>query len=264
MKQFKISMNSRPYYLSGNKVWGYLPIRSVEKGDERAVTLQFVANRKLFGECYRILRPKYFNSAKQGHGVMVAVEVDSKKIIPDMNFPGDIDILIIPYEGNKLIVSDTLAIEVKVIRASFERQNKSPNQFGFSQAESLLKHGFPFVAVAHLVVSNASPPSAWREVLVTTIIDDEGVVGDLLPYQADMLPADLISRAIGRLQKNCKSSELGLISAYVDFQKSKNIFLPSGRKLARNPVVNIKTFKSIANFYNSNWGIFFDTPAVNP
>ena len=157
MDPFEIAMVSRPPYLPNKAAVAYLPISSIEKATEQAVTIQFVADRRLFGACYSLLRPEYFDTAQQGCGVMIAVEVESQEIVSDMKFPGDIDILIIPYEGNQLIVSDTLAVEVKVVRARFERQEKSPNQFVFSQAKSLLKYGFPFVAVVHLIVSDKSP-----------------------------------------------------------------------------------------------------------
>ena len=76
---------------------------------------------------------------------------------PAVRFPGDIDILIVPYENDFLQLDRVLAIEVKVVRASFEKQGRSPNDFGISQTKALLRAGFPYCAVAHLIVSDESP-----------------------------------------------------------------------------------------------------------
>ena len=73
---------------------------------------------------------------------MVTMSVPSKSIIPDMAYPGDIDILAIPYEGNELILSKVIAVEIKILRAEKRRPNKSPNKYGFSQAASLFDFAF--------------------------------------------------------------------------------------------------------------------------
>ena len=96
------------------------------------------------------------------------------------------------------------------------------------------------------------------------IDSNAGQIDGPVPYQTDMLPADLIPRAMGRLEKNCTLSELGLVAAYIDIKRRGGMLMPAGRQLVRNPATNIKTLESIAHFYNSNWNRFLDTPAVNP
>jgi hypothetical protein len=56
-------------------------------------------------------------------------------------------LLAIPYEENEMILSMTIAIEVKIVRACYSNKGKSPNQYGFSQASALLEHGFPYAGV---------------------------------------------------------------------------------------------------------------------
>src|SRR5699024_828773 len=139
--------------------------------DEAILTVRLVMDRQHFGRCYRLLAPELFETMDVSSGVMVAWLIPSEKLLPGISYPGDIDLLIIPYSSGNLLLAETLAVEVKVVRTSFKKQGKSPNQFGMSQASSMLAHGFPNVAVLHLVVSDKSPPSAWREVAITEIIN---------------------------------------------------------------------------------------------
>ena len=147
-------------------------------------------------------------------GVFVIGFVPSSEVISDMSFPGDINLLVIPYEGDDLVIARTLAIEIKVVRASFENQGKSPDRFGFSQAQSLLDHGFPYAGVLHLIVSDTSPEDAWEEVQVARVIDEEGRVEFVGTTKADMMPANLISRSYGRLKANRQNETIGIIGSY--------------------------------------------------
>ena len=134
-------------------------------------------------------------------GVYVAFAVPTDKFSVTVRRPGDVDMLAIPYEGDELILHRTLAIEVKAVRATFLKQGKSPNEFGLSQVRGLSSLGFPYVAVAHLIVADASPEVAWREIGCARVLDKEGNVELLSPVATDCLPTDLIERSFGRLSK---------------------------------------------------------------
>ncbi|MDR2689375.1 MAG: hypothetical protein LBB76_06415, partial [Azoarcus sp.] len=220
-----------------------LPKNAMRKHDERCMTYVWVAHRNLFGEVYRYLLPDYFYAMPQDSGVVIGTFISSTDIMPGLTFPGDIDVLVIPYEGDDLVLSLTLAIEIKVIRASFERQGKSPNQFGFKQAKALLEAGFPFVAVGHLIVSDRSPKSAWREVGMTRIVDaDSGACEPIQTIRHDMLPVDLLRRAHGRLSSNCPDSRLGHFSAYPN---DSGMWFPEGKRASFNPCMNINVLDKV-------------------
>jgi hypothetical protein len=73
-----------------------------------------------------------------------------------------------------------MAIEVKAIRASFAKQGRSPNEYGFSQAAALIAIGFPYVTVAHLIVSDRSPRSAWRKMMGAVVLNSDGELGEFV------------------------------------------------------------------------------------
>jgi len=74
-----------------------LPKRMVETHDERALCMKLVANRRLFGLCYRALMPRYQDVMRPGNGVLIRGFVPTREIVTDLVFPGDIDLLVLPY-----------------------------------------------------------------------------------------------------------------------------------------------------------------------
>jgi hypothetical protein len=192
-------------------------------------------------------------------GVLIKCLVPIKDIISTASFPGDIDLLIIPYENESIILSKTLAIELKAVRASFSKQGKSPNDIGFSQANALTSLGFPYVAIGHLIISDKSPREAWREMMTTRIKDEKTGLCEKLQYTfIDMLPADLIQRSHGRLNKRCKDSSIGYFSAYISNDNER--WFPEGGSARWNKRASKNLLDSIYQYYQSNFNFFFDTP----
>lgn len=242
-----------------------MPKNVAAKHDERCVTYAWLGNRPLFGEVYRGLLPTFFQNMPMDSGVMIGTFIPSEKVLPGLRFPGDIDVLVIPYEGDQLVLSHTLAIEVKIIRARFLQQQKSPNQYGFSQAKGLLAAGFPYVAVGHLIVSDQSPKEAWRELQMTKILDaDSGQCALLESVRHDMLPADLMHRSHGRLIRNCPDPLLGHFSAY---PLARDTWFPKTMDVSRNPLTNSALLDGIYGFYEENHQNFLWTrkhPSTSP
>src|SRR5690349_15958157 len=157
MDTLRVPLTHRPRRIGDGEVAIVLPKALFEKDDEIALGARLVCNRRLFGACYSGIVPSYYDSMGRESGVMVGGFVRSANVLPAMSFPGDIDLLVIPYENDELVVSETLTIELKAVRAKFAKQGKSPNEYGFSQAKAMLSHGFPYSAVAHLITSDSSP-----------------------------------------------------------------------------------------------------------
>ena len=197
-------------------------------------------------------------------GVYVRPLVTTRKVIHGAERPGDIDLLIIPYEGDDIVVSRTLALEIKAVRASFDRPGKSPNDMGFSQAQHLSELGFPFVGVAHLIVSHPSPPGAWKTRSIAQVIDESGQIGDFAEASCDWLPADLIDRSYGRRVTSCTNPNVGFVSAYLEkselTESRSGHWIPSGRVSQRNPFTQDKTVEMIANYFKFNLRWFHEIP----
>ena len=239
-----------------------MPAGAMMKHDERCVTYAWLSDRALFGEVYRRLLPDYFDAMPQDSGVVIGSFLPPGDVVPGLTFPGDIDVLVIPYEGDELVLSHALAIEIKVIRASFARQGKSPNQFGFSQAGALLEAGFPHVAVGHLIVSDRSPDDAWRDVAMTRVVDaGTGACEPLHPVKHDMLPGDLIRRSHGRLARNCPNPLLGHFSAY---PSGPGIWFPVGTPASFNPQTRTHVLEGLHACYQQHHRYFLRTRRYPP
>lgn len=241
------------------------PVSAVRKHDERCVTYSWLSQRILFGCVYQQLLPDYFATMPLDSGVVIGSFIPSAEIVPGLTFPGDVDVLVIPYEGDELVLSHALAIEIKVIRASFARQGKSPNQFGFSQAGALLEAGFPHVAVGHLIVSDdRSPEDVWRRQMMTKIVDADGACGPFHTVRCDMLPSDLLQRSHGRLKRNRPDPRLGHFSA---FPCRSGTWFPEGERAALNPRMRMDVLEGIHAYYQKHGRHFLQTrrhPPADP
>lgn len=249
--------------LDGQAVYE-LRLADVVRKTEPALIAQFICDRGLFGHVYRHLMSDYFASMTSDCGIFIFPLVITQAIVPTAIRPGDIDILVIPYHRNELILDQILAIEVKVIRASFLKQGKSPNEYGFSQASSLLDLGFPYAAVVHLITSDKSPREAWSEAYVTKVLDNTGRAAVPKKIKIDLLSSELVHRAYGRLLKNSTQPEIGLAAAYLYDaleQKENRIHcMPYGQDALRNPQRKSQTEQAVAEYFHKHALQAFDNP----
>jgi hypothetical protein len=236
------------------------------------MTASLILQRRLFGLVYRLLQPDYFDAMPRDSGVYVSIAVPTNRILPEVNNPGDIDLLVVPYEGNELLLSRVIAAEIKVIRASFQRQGKSPNEMGFSQAGQLLKAGFPYVAVLHLIVSDQSPEHAWEPMGTTIVLNEEGLCGPLTTVLVDTMPKRLLDRGMGRLLSARTRPEIGLAAAFLGATDDEvghidpggGMWFPEGRAAKPNPDHNAEIGLAIATYFEGHSRWFADIPRFDP
>lgn len=269
----RFSTKAKPKFLrSGTPIFGLKP-SSIEQREELAMTLAFIVKRRLCGHAYAGIQPDYFYEMPEGSGVYLAAVVPTRMLAPAVTFPGDVDLLIIPYEGDELLLHRVVAVEIKVIRAGYARQGKSPNTHGVSQAKGLLEMGFPYAAVAHLIVTDdISPREVWREMGVARILDSDGRVEFLPNIDHDMMPIDLMHRAMGRLEALTPGSELGLIVAYlgrtkeelVGIDERSSMYLPDCRRALLNQKPSMELLHSVAACFEKYHQRFLDNPRHDP
>lgn len=226
------------------------------------MVIQLLSERQLFGEVYRQLHPDAEHQGVPFSGVLVAPSVPTHLLAPQVRLPGDVDVLAIPYEREHLLLGQALAMEIKVVRASFAKQGKSPNEFGFSQACGLLDIGVPYAALVHLVVSDASPPERWETKHRVRVLDNEGHVSEPEEIQVDMLPSKLIDRGFHRLLANSKEPTVGLACAYLGdlTDARRGMWFPSGRHAAWNPKATSACLQRLAEVYETYADRFLATP----
>jgi hypothetical protein len=266
--ELRVPMIKQPFRArNGTKIM-LRPFFKMKSDDELTLLLALICFRRLFGFVYSGLQPDYSWQMPHRSGVLCCPLVTTQKIAPHAKRPGDIDLLLIPYERDELILSRVLAIEAKVIRASFEKQSKSPNDFGNSQASALLDLGFPYTALIHFIVSDASPKAAWRKVPMGRVADGDRVI-PLGSRLKDLLPADLIYRAYGRLLANAVRPEIGLAAVYIEKRTIRDpreigFWLPCCQAAQENPHFNVGLVRSVAAYYEANSKQFLETPYSLP
>ncbi|WP_210338809.1 hypothetical protein [Devosia rhizoryzae] len=251
--------------------YAYLPPKYARTQHELALTIAWICHRKLWGQTYAGLQPDYFWTQPQDAGVLLRPVVTTSRLFPGATKPGDVDLLVIPYHGKELVLERSLAMEIKVIRASHARPGKSPNDFGFSQAEGLSALGFPYVAVVHLIVSDSAPENEWRMMGKAEVLDSSGRVRMLEPEPHDMLPADLMERAFGRLKANSRDGAHGIAAVYLDKWSEESrkfeyngFWFPECQPALRNPSVSYDLLPYIGSYYLRNSSSFLATPMFDP
>jgi len=261
-------MRTPPRVLRDGEVACLINPALLEGRAELALTIALVCNRRLFGLCYRGLLPDYFEAMPKDSGVLACPIVPTGDVVPGAERPGDIDLLVVPYEGNDLILGRALAIEVKAVRATYLRQGRSPNDYGFSQARGLTALGFPHVGLAHLIVSDASPPRSWRAMKAVQVLDEEGRTTAPFDVTMDMLAVDLVERAFGRLQANTTQPGLGLVAAYLDGDEfsaegragGPRLWVPRTRPAHLNPAVDPLMLQRVGELYERHSAHFIPIP----
>lgn len=262
---------NRPKFLGDGQKAALINPRHASRRHELALIIEFIVRRRLFGFSYMFLQPDYFNEMPPASGVFLLPVVSTALLFPGINKPGDIDLLIVPYEKDELVLDRVMAIEFKIIRASFNRQGKSPNEFGFTQALHLQRLGFPFVCVGHIIISDQSPSEHWMDVMCGELADDDKLI-NLRTVRADPMPSDLIERAFGRLEANSPSKSLGLLAAYMKFSGDReqyfsdqsSVRIPSARPATLNPAYKISALDAVDAFFHKYFRHFFDTPRHDP
>ena len=262
----------RPRSLRSGEVAFFTKKSLVRRRDETAIILSLITNRRLFGEIFFRLDATFFFQMRPESGVFIRPIVPTHAIVSGCNWPSDIDLLIIPYENDRLLLHRTVAIEVKIIRASFLKQGKSPNEFGFSQAEGLRNLGFPYTAVAHFIVSDKGPPSSWTTTSVFRVLDEAGNVEALPNQLADMMPSRLLQRSFGRLVSRCTDKNTGLIAAYIGsddediagMREDKCLWMPQVRKSKFNKHCSSFLLENVAIDFDRNYELYFDNPRFDP
>jgi hypothetical protein len=135
----------------------------------------------------------------------------------------------------------------------------------------LLGLGIPYVSVGHLIVSDGSPEKFWREMSRCRVLDEEGRVGDFTKVPADMMPADLMGRAMGRLRANALTPLLGLFASYIgrsdilaDVITRDESWVPECQRAMLNPKTRTATLDAIESYFHNHTQTFLRTPRHDP
>lgn len=222
---------------------------------EEPIVARIIANMHIAGCWFSSLMPNLYLELGLHSGCMMSMSVPSKCIASDLVYPGDIDILVIPYENNELLLSRTLAVEIKILRTEKRRPGKSPNKFGYSQAKALLARGFPYVGVGHILVTDGPMDERSKEMLVAHM--GSSSIDIISQTKIDSFEIDMRERALGRLKQGLGEERIGYFAMNFD---GRRVFEPFGMSCERSAACDNELLKSIGVFYESNYQTFFELP----
>lgn len=88
------------YYVHDDEKAMFTPIthKIKNKWDEENVVAHILANMHIAGRWFSSIRPNLYFGSSLYSGLLTIMSVPLKSIISNMTFPGDIDILVTPYE----------------------------------------------------------------------------------------------------------------------------------------------------------------------
>lgn len=167
--------------------------------------------------------------------------------------PGDIDLLVIPHQGNKFHLGKAAAIEIKRLALKAPRWNKSTDRLGITQANGLLAAGFPYVGILHLIVHDRGPDENHAPMLAARVLDQEGRMSVEGSSITDMTGYISSERQLGRLLAHNPDPVIGLnCVSLCDVDRPTNrgvmIGMPNGRPAKRNPNASRTCVRQISAF----------------
>jgi hypothetical protein len=134
-----------------------LLIRSFEGREGRHSDLNIFSNL-LYGEAYLKNWAKYTGCYCLTNFLVkdVGLHIQGK--------PGEIDILLLPFDRYKVYYEKCSVFEVKIAKPHSENITKGANSDGYSQAIGLVKAGFPYVRLIHIIASQPLPNEQKPEI----------------------------------------------------------------------------------------------------
>lgn len=161
--------------------------------------------------------------------------------------PGDFDIIIIPYNKSKIFFERTCAIEVKIVRPTRKKPRKSPNSYGVSQVEGLIRDGFPLVGLIHICMTEP-------------LMEDEKSTMKFYPEEEmKILNMDsLLKNSI-----DIKFDHFSQFSAENQMKKLVSMFIP--KFVGLNTVgVNLTSENKLMTCFNHDFNNKFSSSYFNP
>lgn len=180
------------------------------------------------------------------------------KLLPDKK-PGDIDLLIIPFKEEQVLVDRAIAIEAKVLRPTIKNTAKNCNTMGVTQATGLLSDGFPYVGLLHISIPEQSPAKECLSMPINS--EANGMFAETGEYYlADLFPMRSAGRQEGRLRKLVLPEEISYSAIAMILSEDREDIIGNtignSRKGFRNPKVSLELIDNIGELLDSKPELF--------
>jgi len=232
---------------------------------EEEIIKRIVANKTSLANCVRFALNAAFPYPEHqfANDVLISVNVPRAQLgLDPERKPGDIDLLIIPFNDYRYHFERSIAIEVKVLRPTIAKPSRNSNSMGFKQTSGLLQDGFPFVGLLHIAVPETTPAEfCWD---VPMIANTLGPNGELVEtgerVVIDPFPIITAQRQEGRInalglpvEAGFKSIGLNLSRDGEDFSGGTVGFEKTG---GPNPQLSQELLAAIEEYLNNHRGSF--------
>lgn len=164
--------------------------------------------------------------------------------------PGDVDVLIVPSRDGQLLLEFSAAIEVKRLALRNGKIGRNTDRYGITQAQGLLRDGFPLVGVLHLVVSDPGDGEHIKDVDVWRVTNtDTQEIEKVGTKTADLTALRGADIQISRLFSRASSNLIGFNSLGLQQTSSDGFsytsYFSRGRPALLNSNVSPKLLQSI-------------------
>ncbi|KAA9013442.1 MULTISPECIES: hypothetical protein [Sphingobium] len=157
-----------------------------------------------------VVEPAIGPPPRPGWDYIIFAEVPREDLGLKPGQPGDIDILIIPTFHGQPRPEFAAAIEVKRLALRGPNWSKNVDRYGITQANGLLKAGFPYVGILHLIMNAPGPTENWRNLQEFKVVGDDGRVEFVAETEIDMTGPIAAERQFSRLLKQNPHPSIGL------------------------------------------------------
>jgi hypothetical protein len=157
-----------------------------------------------------VVEPALGPPPREGWDYLFYAEVERSHLGLRPGIPGDIDVLIVPTRDGQPVPRLAMAMEVKRLALKGPKWDKNVDRYGVSQAEGLMRCGFPFVGLLHIIVNLDGPSDSWSEVEEWRAIDDSGRMEFVRKTDFDFTGQQSAERQFRRVLSRQPPSELGI------------------------------------------------------
>jgi hypothetical protein len=138
----------------------------------------------------------------------------------------------LPERDGNYYLEEIIAIEVKILRLPVRNRNLHVRPSGREQARGLVRDGFPFAGILHIIIPEASPVEQWKPMSQYKFTNDNFEV-ESIPgiFSTDAIGAEVAERHFGRMKRYVEGTCIGA--------KAVSLVLDdSGRKILGRDISN--------------------------
>lgn len=232
---------------------------------EEKILKRIIANRACLANCINFSLNSAFPYPEHqfANDVLIFLSVPRAELgLDPERKPGDVDLLVVPFDHSQYHFERSIAIEVKVVRPTIKKPSRNVNSMGLKQVSGLLRDGFPFVGLLHVALPEATPEEhCWDLPLIANTLGPNGELVETGERVAiDPFPIITAQRQEGRIATMGLPVEVGFCSIGLNLSTDGEGF--SGGTVGfdkpgkLNPQISHELLKAIEKYLDNHRGSF--------